>query len=667
MTLEEKIARAQKIIRQRAEKRRRSYDEPDQQSPGYSDEEETVDDDAKITPPLGLSPRAMIHVANEIKRDKDDAQEDDKSSNDPVDVPETEEALGIAGSDISPKEVIQGIVVDNASSPKSKETEAIVSVHHGIANQQTINNHVDEKYTKNLEKTPTSVTEESEAIKDSPLIHSEDPVIDELLAPPQEEIQECDELPIENHIFEREERKENEEGSEAAEKTSSDTTIEIVKKSAGSEAVMQTGVDIADHGMNPEKEKVAIIAEPETLNEEKNSVAQIDEILSDKKLENNVTNSENIATVIEQENLPIKIINAGEITPEVNVKEQKPEHNRQSKSDDPEILKTNNPVDKPSDNESISENYSEIATDVQDKVKSQHKEDNHTEKNHNKNNESKVDDNVDNDSGVKYLAVEEKDEQKNNEFETVTIEVKAPTPSPELELRHESSEQQYADGKNCVVSITNVPEESKTLDPGIEKSQKETKNPEPEIKGREILENEITKSDIEIIELEIEPKVLDDNALIENEIIIAKSSSNEDETDSGSDNIAKENIPVEAIENNSAHDTEKMSYISAPGHEIDINALAKSDSTNDITIEDTTESNSGTNTEVDESNNPATMDLETAAITIQKVFRTFLFKSRASTFDDVSNGDGSMDVGLPEDMILGQGEVPKQVCGETLI
>uniref|UniRef100_A0A2A4JLY8 Uncharacterized protein n=1 Tax=Heliothis virescens TaxID=7102 RepID=A0A2A4JLY8_HELVI len=33
------------------------------------------------------------------------------------------------------------------------------------------------------------------------------------------------------------------------------------------------------------------------------------------------------------------------------------------------------------------------------------------------------------------------------------------------------------------------------------------------------------------------------------------------------------------------------------------------------------------------------MDLETAAVTIQKVFRSFLFKSRASTFDDTGNDD----------------------------
>lgn len=40
--------------------------------------------------------------------------------------------------------------------------------------------------------------------------------------------------------------------------------------------------------------------------------------------------------------------------------------------------------------------------------------------------------------------------------------------------------------------------------------------------------------------------------------------------------------------------------------------------------------------------NTGAMDLETAAVTIQKVFRTFLFKSRASTFGDSVNDDNNL-------------------------
>lgn len=42
--------------------------------------------------------------------------------------------------------------------------------------------------------------------------------------------------------------------------------------------------------------------------------------------------------------------------------------------------------------------------------------------------------------------------------------------------------------------------------------------------------------------------------------------------------------------------------------------------------------------------NNVAMDLETAAITIQKVFRTFLFKSRTSTLDDIPNYEDSIDI-----------------------
>lgn len=40
--------------------------------------------------------------------------------------------------------------------------------------------------------------------------------------------------------------------------------------------------------------------------------------------------------------------------------------------------------------------------------------------------------------------------------------------------------------------------------------------------------------------------------------------------------------------------------------------------------------------------NSSAMDLETAAVTIQKVFRSFLFKSRASTFEDSVNDDNNL-------------------------
>lgn len=59
---------------------------------------------------------------------------------------------------------------------------------------------------------------------------------------------------------------------------------------------------------------------------------------------------------------------------------------------------------------------------------------------------------------------------------------------------------------------------------------------------------------------------------------------------------------------------------------------------NDI-VDEGVSKNSDESTKCD---NPNTMDLETAAVTIQKVFRTFLFKSRASTFEDAVNEDTNL-------------------------
>ncbi|XP_063628018.1 uncharacterized protein LOC134799524 isoform X2 [Cydia splendana] len=80
------------------------------------------------------------------------------------------------------------------------------------------------------------------------------------------------------------------------------------------------------------------------------------------------------------------------------------------------------------------------------------------------------------------------------------------------------------------------------------------------------------------------------------------------------------------------HSEESIVKDNNPAHD-NITAGIKSDSMNE-------------SKEITEHTAVSGMDLETAAITIQKVFRTFLFsKSRASTFDDTVNGNS-----LDEDM-----------------
>ncbi|XP_049877678.1 interaptin-like isoform X2 [Pectinophora gossypiella] len=76
-------------------------------------------------------------------------------------------------------------------------------------------------------------------------------------------------------------------------------------------------------------------------------------------------------------------------------------------------------------------------------------------------------------------------------------------------------------------------------------------------------------------------------------------------------------------------------------------SIGKSSSMDDSFIEDST--NSILEVELKETNAESTqnkessssMDLETAAVTIQKVFRSFLFKSRCSTFDDTGADDSN--------------------------
>lgn len=71
-------------------------------------------------------------------------------------------------------------------------------------------------------------------------------------------------------------------------------------------------------------------------------------------------------------------------------------------------------------------------------------------------------------------------------------------------------------------------------------------------------------------------------------------------------------------------------------------SLGKSSSMDDSAPEDGNDSIGSeirTNGKSIHSTNSNAMDLETAAVTIQKVFRTFLFKSRASTFEDSVNDD----------------------------
>ncbi|KAG7297942.1 hypothetical protein JYU34_018696 [Plutella xylostella] len=131
------------------------------------------------------------------------------------------------------------------------------------------------------------------------------------------------------------------------------------------------------------------------------------------------------------------------------------------------------------------------------------------------------------------------------------------------------------------------------------------------------------------------PEILDEDCLKDNEVcIIAKSNSTEQETGLVHDAGEDQNLKI-ATEDDVDADKFVSDFATSENIDIDINAIARCDSINE-----------------DIQDRHKNMDLETAAVTIQKVFRTFMFKSRASTLDETANEAGSMDVPFPGDEML---------------
>ncbi|XP_048486242.1 nuclear-pore anchor isoform X2 [Plutella xylostella] len=131
------------------------------------------------------------------------------------------------------------------------------------------------------------------------------------------------------------------------------------------------------------------------------------------------------------------------------------------------------------------------------------------------------------------------------------------------------------------------------------------------------------------------PEIIDEDCLKDNEVcIIAKSNSTEQETGLVHDAGEDQNLKI-ATEDDVAADKFVSDFATSENIDIDINAIARCDSINE-----------------DIQDRHKNMDLETAAVTIQKVFRTFMFKSRASTLDETANEAGSMDMPFPGDEML---------------
>lgn len=104
----------------------------------------------------------------------------------------------------------------------------------------------------------------------------------------------------------------------------------------------------------------------------------------------------------------------------------------------------------------------------------------------------------------------------------------------------------------------------------------------------------------------------------------------------GNDNIEKNHDDIEEKEGETKNETEITALILNSDSEIN-------DGSNFVTDVLKAEEDVPQNENENIQNN---MDLETAAVTIQKVFRSFLFKSRNSTFEDITNDEA---ISLDED------------------
>lgn len=130
----------------------------------------------------------------------------------------------------------------------------------------------------------------------------------------------------------------------------------------------------------------------------------------------------------------------------------------------------------------------------------------------------------------------------------------------------------------------------------------------------------------------------------DDELKIATSSNNITAEDMPPSQVDKQNTVLdkvtsdnEDVYDNTPHDAQNNSTDSI------INFSSANTHNTETHLEGTNKSETSDNINENTQNDnhdAGNMDLETAAITIQKVFRTFLFKSRGSTFEDTGNNEG---------------------------
>ncbi|XP_063831344.1 uncharacterized protein LOC135080599 isoform X2 [Ostrinia nubilalis] len=170
----------------------------------------------------------------------------------------------------------------------------------------------------------------------------------------------------------------------------------------------------------------------------------------------------------------------------------------------------------------------------------------------------------------------------------------------------------------------------KVMNEAIENTKRKDSSADDSIKDNIALND---KSDVsESINLVIHRKTIDDPEAEAN--ILFKNDDSKGTKQSHDIDEAMNNHKTEIIE--SKRPKRSLDNNASDQNDVDIATHTLNDSISAIVAEDSAKE---ADTTIDlnktpKNDNSHTMDLETAAVTIQKVFRNFLFKSRASTFDD---------------------------------
>ncbi|XP_047033408.1 SUN domain-containing protein 2-like isoform X1 [Helicoverpa zea] len=184
------------------------------------------------------------------------------------------------------------------------------------------------------------------------------------------------------------------------------------------------------------------------------------------------------------------------------------------------------------------------------------------------------------------------------------------------------------------------------------------------ISFKELPNVELQDSMINLEMLESLPETNKDNDIV---TLITQDSNNEITKENslkhGSLNAMDSNSTVDLPQVTKQYSESHVSVADQPQHrdnEINGDSIENKDKENNVNGNQSFERSKLVESSLQILGQDSNMDLETAAVTIQKVFRSFLFKSRASTFDETGNDD---DMFLNEELDKNKDECDFPVAG----